>query len=271
MAIRARVWAPAAAAVFGMMIGGGVASAQKRKGDRVDVTKVAESLNVYKSASGTYIVIDPKKSDQFYYGKAKAMHRQWNKGSGGTTEKGYAYFWEPRLGKGYRASGNRYRHRMGKLVLDKGMGQLECGKRKTQFVLLGKAKAKKFLAKAKFYKPKWKREAYALARDQLGKYYFVDKLIREYGNRGFRVYMGYRGKMKKTRLVNVAIDSAGAVFATKKGHLRLVAGNTAPPIWIRKSKETKLIPLPLGFNRYLIYTGLGVYDGVRLGTPCDDH
>ena len=40
--------------------------------------------------------------------------------------------------------------------------------------------------------------------------------------------------------------------------------------WIANEKKTKLIWLPVEDNRIMIYTDLGVYTGMPLGTPCDD-
>ena len=66
-------------------------------------------------------------------------------------------------------------------------------------------------------------------------------------------------------------DSEGQIFVTKKGELHLVfdKGDTTVS-WSHGKKETRLKEVPVDRNRVLIYTDLGVYTGVRLGTPCDD-
>jgi hypothetical protein len=253
---------------------------RKRKGKKVAaplakpvvIDAFRDKLQVLKSASDTYLAVVPGKTDMLWFGTAKAMYRQKTRGGGGNIKKGYSYFWEPRAGKGFYASGNRYRHQMGKIAFKDDIGNLECGKRKTAFMLLPQDKADAFLAKAKFFERRWKREAYSLARDHKGRYSYVDRLQRDHGGQGYRVFVGYRGKVKPTRLKNLALDSAGAVFFTRKGNLRLVMSrNTSESFWARRGKESKLIELPVYLNRYMIYAELGVYDGIRLGTPCDEH
>ena len=43
-----------------------------------------------------------------------------------------------------------------------------------------------------------------------------------YGGKGYRVFVGKKGAMKQLPLTDVASDSAGDVFSTKTGDLRLV-------------------------------------------------
>lgn len=110
-----------------------------------------------------------------------------------------------------------------------------------------------------------------LARDNTGTYYYADKLVPEYGGKGFRVFVGKRGAMKLTPLADVASDSAGEVFATKNGELRLVHmdGEPSTAEWARGSGEPlKLTVLSSYVNAKLIYNDLGVYS--FLGTLCDN-
>ena len=67
------------------------------------------------------------------------------------------------------------------------------------------------------------------------------------------------------------------IFATKSGDLRLVldkkqmeAGEKPVMKWVEGKKEVKLIDVPVENNAPMIYGSLGVYDGEKLGTPCDD-
>jgi hypothetical protein len=129
--------------------------------------------------------------------------------------------------------------------------------------------AKRVLAQAVFHKPRWRRQSYALARDNAGRYYFVDRPREPEGNHNFRLMVGPRGSLKPQKMINVVSDSEGDVFATKSGKLRLVLGKQES-IWIQGSKETKLLYLPLEDNHVMIYKELGVYVGEPLGTPCDD-
>jgi hypothetical protein len=69
-------------------------------------------------------------------------------------------------------------------------------------------------------------------------------------------------------MTNVVSDSAGDVFATKSGELKLVLGKKEAS-WVQGKKAKDLILLPLEDNVQLIYSELGVYTGQPLGTPCD--
>ena len=60
------------------------------------------------------------------------------------------------------------------------------------------------------------------------------------------------------------------LFATKKGSLRLVLNKKGESRWITRKDKVELTVLDLYMNAALIYGELGVYDGERLGTACDD-
>ena len=83
-------------------------------------------------------------------------------------------------------------------------------------------KAKAVLDKSQFLSPGLVRRPHLLARDDMGIYYYVDKLSERHGGKAFRVFVGKRGAMKQVPLVDIAMDSAGQVFSTKTGDLRLV-------------------------------------------------
>lgn len=151
-----------------------------------------------------------------------------------------------------------------------------CGSRNATLTEVPAAEAQTIVGAAAFYRPRWTRKPYRLARDDRGQYYFVDHLriededFRNPGpKRDLRLFVGPRGKLKLQPMTNIVSDSQGDIFATKSGELRLVA-NQAEVKWVAGKKETKLLGLPIEDNARLIYTELGVYDRERLGTPCDD-
>ncbi len=81
--------------------------------------------------------------------------------------------------------------------------------------------------------------------------------------------------MKPVALVNIVSDSEGDIFASKRGRLRLIfthGGRDRQRTWewISGKKRRSLTDVPVLRNIMLIYRDLGVYDGKRLGTPCDD-
>ena len=129
-------------------------------------------------------------------------------------------------------------------------------------------KAKAVLDKAQFLTTADMRVPVALGRDNSGVYYYVDRLIKQYGGAGYRVFIGKKGAMKLTQLADVAVDTAGEVFSTKTGDLRLVHGTDATGEWVRgTSQPTKLTMLNVDISTPLIFSGLGIY--TFLGTICD--
>jgi hypothetical protein len=128
--------------------------------------------------------------------------------------------------------------------------------------------AKKLVDAAAFRRPFWKRQAQALARDDAGNYYYVDRMRDDYGGKGHRIFAGPKGGMKELPMTNVVSDSVGEIYATKKGELRFVMDPNKAS-WIRGAAKTELTIIPIEANVSLIYGELGVYDG-SLGTPCDD-
>ena len=141
---------------------------------------------------------------------------------------------------------------------------------------LAAAEAKAVVAGAKFYKTRWNHFAYSLARDNTGKYYYVDNLREPEHAKNFRLWAGMKGAMKQQKMTNVVSDSEGDIFSTKTGSLRLIL-DKHETTWFEKRqyesgepKKTKLVFLDPADNHIMIYTDLGVYTGEPLGTPCDD-
>jgi hypothetical protein len=148
-----------------------------------------------------------------------------------------------------------------------GTYKLWCGERTTEFKAVEQGKVTAMVGGAKFHPPRWKYRAYALARDDAGTYYYVDRR-RDEGSMEFRLYSGQRGSMKPLKMVNVVSDSEGDIFSTKTGELRLVL-DKKESAWVQKGKRQQLKSLPVEDNVALIYADLGVYTGQPLGTPCD--
>jgi hypothetical protein len=230
------------------------------EGEPADVSAVKAKLKVLEDGKKHYIVLQPFADpyEHFYYGDGKAFWAQRVRGGGRSGEESFdRSFWEPRVEKN-----SSFGFRDAKYTL-------YCGDRTTEFKALPDAEAAKILDGAKFFKTRWKRQAYALARDNTGKYYYVDRMREPEGNKNFRLYVGPKGSMKLAKMTNVVSDSAGDIFATKTGELRLVL-NKSETMWMKGKAQTKLIFLPIEANVPMIYTELGVYTGEKLGTPCDD-
>jgi hypothetical protein len=229
--------------------------------DDIDISTVKAKLQVVGDGKQHFIVINPDEimDEYFFYGDGKTFYGQRTPSGGRNGDSFERTFWEPRVHALYQSS---FQFKDGKY-------ELQCDKRKTTFTRLPEAEAKALLDGAKFKKPRWTHRAYALARDNTGKYFFVDRLREPEDSKSFRVWAGLKGAMKPQKLTNIVSDSEGDIFATKSGALRVVLSKRES-LWAAHGKEQKLILLPLEDNVVMIYSELGVYTGERLGTPCDD-
>jgi hypothetical protein len=131
-----------------------------------------------------------------------------------------------------------------------------------------KAKVKAVLKGARFLKPRWHRQAYALARDDEGTYYYVDQPREPKDDTELQLYIGTRGSMAAVETRVLVRDPEGDVLGTGGGRLKL-SNERREAEWIQGQERRKLTWLELRPNAPLIYTSLGVYPGERLGTPCD--
>ena len=248
-------------------------SAEPPAGSPLDVSPVQAELVVSTDGKGHFLAAIPHakraaaggdSSAHSYYsadGKRFVALRVTG-GSAIGTESFDHVVWEPRVQARWQAA-------FGWKQPPQGAGWwVQCADRKTALIELAAADKAALLAKAQFVTATWDRRAHALARDNNGIYWYVDRGVGE-KSKQYRVFMGLRGQMKPMPLVNVVSDSEGDVFATKQGTLRLVMGK-GESLWAKGKMEQKLILLPLEDNRQLIYTDLGPYLGQRLGTPCDD-
>lgn len=233
--------------------------------DVVDISKV-EKLLVFSDGKGHYIVTSKLKQDEafLYYGDGKAFYNQRVVSTGGSYDEKAGWndvnwtFWDPRISAGWQKS----------FGWKDGKATVQCDNRATEVKFVEEAEAKQILGNAKFMKPRWKRKAYALARDREGNYFYVDNLREPPGAKAFKLYAGKKGEMKPLPLTNIVSDQEGDIFSTKHGDLRLVL-DKGESSWIIKGKTVKLVPLEIDGNIKVIYSELGVYGGT-LGTPCDD-
>jgi hypothetical protein len=226
-----------------------------------DVASVKGQLALLTDGKKHYLAVVPfGPGDHLYYGDGRQFFAQRviSRGSVGTESFDYT-FWEPRVNAGYQAS----------FELRDGKYQVQCEERKTVLTRVADAEAAALLEKAAFFKPRWTHRAHALARDDRGTYYFVDRVREPEDSKTFRLFAGPKGGARELKMTNVVSDSEGEVFSTRTGELRLVLGKHEAT-WIKGKKRTTLIPVPVEDNHVLIYTDLGVYTGQRLGTPCDD-
>ncbi len=249
-------------AAFAQMSVAAAGEPEPAPGSAVDIAAVRDKLVFASDGKGHTIAAVPFAEDRWSHvywsadGKVFSALRITG-GSAVGTEKFDKVFWEPRVAARWQ----------GGLGLDGNQWWVQCFDRKTNLQVVDGDNRTKLLA-AQFVAPTWDRQAYALARDDTGTYYFVDRGVGE-KSKHFRVFIGPRGQLKPRPLVNVVTDSEGDIFATKEGSLRLVLGKSEST-WIAGKRQSKLVILPLDENRQMIYRELGPYLGQRLGTPCDD-
>jgi hypothetical protein len=162
---------------------------------------------------------------------------------------------------------------------DKKTCSVSCGERTTRLQLVEGEARQRLLAAASYQPSPQTRAAHRLARDDSGRYFYVDRGNTPDTEKSFRLYVGPKGRMKLQKMTNVVADSEGEIFTTKSGSLRYVTDRKLPPIWFEHGKKITLTVVPIEgtdeggapINNYqLIYNELGVYLGQKLGTPCDD-
>jgi hypothetical protein len=263
--------APIAAAVVALLFtsasfDGAEARPKKKKvkDEAEDISAYKKNLVVLSDDDGDVYVMEGTWGEEHavFYGDGKTMYRQrvFGGGSDGTTGRIDYSFWSPRSD-----AGEIGRNAKGEYYLSCGRG---ADAESVPLKKMSDADSKKVLDTAKYQKAFWKRQAQALARDDAGNYYYVDRMRDDYGGKGHRIFAGPKGGLKELPMSNVVSDSVGEIYATRKGELRFV---TEPnkAWWIKGSVKTELTIIPIEDNIALIYGDLGVYDG-SLGTPCDD-
>jgi hypothetical protein len=136
------------------------------------------------------------------------------------------------------------------------------------------AEAKRILARAELFAPRWRRIPHLLARDDQGVYFLVDGARQASGDPAqppdFRLYVGKKGALARIELEDALLDDGGYVFVTSGG--RLVArkqGRKFATEWATGTTRIALTWLDAADHPVLIYRELGVYAGQDLGTPCD--
>jgi hypothetical protein len=250
-------------------VASGIAVAGEPKPTAVDIKAFKSKLVVLEDAQGgTYVVLPGSGEDArvWYGGTAKTLYEQIivNRFSNGETGAWDLGVVAPRVTNTQPGSIQRQ---------DDGSFHRWCGS--DHDLPLKQAptdRAKSIIDKASFLSTALTRRAHLLARDDSGTYYYVDVIRDQYGGSGYRVFVGKKGAMKQLPLSDVASDTAGEVFATKSGDVRIVRNNDDSKIasvtWVKGEKHTPLVKLDLDVNSRIIFKDLGVYS--FLGTICDD-
>jgi hypothetical protein len=255
---------------MGIALALGATAAAEPKPKAVDIKAIRDKLLVLADNDGGVYVALPGSGGRLWYGtaKSKKLYEQvvTGRSSDGTTGKWDIAVWAPRVPNlqpgtvGRDSDGGYFRY---------------CGEDATKVALteLTGDKAKAILDKSSFLSTAMIRRPHLLARDDSGVYYYVDVIRNEYGGKGYRVFVGKKGAMKQRPLSDIATDSAGDVFATKTGDLRIVRdvsdSSKATTTWVKGEKRTQLVSLDLDLSSVLIYKDLGVYGFT--GSICENY
>jgi hypothetical protein len=255
-------WAP-------LLLGAGAAAAKpagkpaaEPAAPVVDVADVKDKLEILTDGKKHYVALIPFDDGwkHVYYGDGKSFYALRVFGGGSTGREAFDFvFWEPRVKARYQAQ----------VTFKDGKYEVQCDTRTTELRALPRNEAEAVIGAATFHEAMWRFRAFALARDDRGTYYYVDRQREPDDSLNFRLYAGPRGALKPLKMVNVVSDSEGQIFSTKAGDLRLVL-DRKEAAWVKGKARTTLVPLPIEDNAALIYGDLGAYTGQRLGTPCDD-
>ena len=156
------------------------------------------------------------------------------------------------------------------VAFDKTAGtcSIRCGTKNTPLTLMPREQGQQLMSSATLEASPRTREPYALARDEHGVYYYVDRGIAPEQRQSFRVWVGKKGELKLQKMKDIAADSEGEVFSTASGDLRFIT-SSSQYTWVHGKQRATLTKLPIDPNLGLIYNTLGLYTGQRLGTPCD--
>jgi hypothetical protein len=251
----------------GVALGAASASAEP-KPTPVDIKAFRDKLSVFADANGgIYIVQHSFDSGdrRMFFGTAKSVYEQRIVGYSRNGDAWTINTWAPRLSDFHPAYFERKAD---------GTFQKSCdGKDDAVLTQLTGDKAKAILDKTPIMTEQLVQRPHLLARDDAGIYYYVDRLAPAYGGKGYRVFVGKKGAMKQLDLTDIASDSAGEVFATKTGDLRLTrtlesGSTTSKAHWIKGEKKNELVVLDVEANSPVIFRDLGVYK--FLGTLCDN-
>lgn len=226
----------------------------------VDLSPVRDKLEVLSDGQGHYFVLVPfgPTNEHLYYGDGKTFAGQRvTGGSKSGTESFDRVFWEPRVASRWKAA----------LDHKDGRYHVRCDDKVTELFTVMDDEKQKVLTTGQFTTHTWDRQPYALARDEKGTFFYVDQVVGDKAQ--FRVFRGPRGAMKQVPVTSAVIDPAGDVFTTKDGALRVVA-EKKESAWAKGKSRTPLTVLEVEENLQVIYKELGVYQGQKLGTPCDD-
>jgi TolB-like protein len=200
-----------------------------------------------------------------FAGSADQLWAQYLIGGGANGTSQFSLnFWDPRTQGGGEAE----------LDFNEGALTLSCKAQRLAYTRLPAAKERAFLARAKLFTQRWRRQGMALGRDEDGTYYFVDEPRGDGNREDLHLFIGRKGQVVPVKVTDVLREESRVIVETDAGTLTLPTGEDAAsrnvPGTFKSPGGTKPVNvLDLWRSRAMIYTTLGAYPGERLGTACD--
>ena len=230
----------------------------------VDVTQYKDGLIVLQVAPERYLVtsLDQMRNRTFWSTEQGLNQLRPITGDSEGEPPDYTQVWA-RFADYTLGYGNAIR-----LEWNTGTWTLRCGDTEVPVQEVTGGLTEQIIEDSTFRKPAWDRVPIMLARDEYGTYYYVDQDRWDRSYENLHVYSGWMGKMSRTKLVLVAEDSEGSIFATRSGDRRLIMDKDMYR-WVEDDVSHVLRKVPIDANWSFIFTTLGVYEGQDYGTPCD--
>lgn len=239
-------------------------------------TKI-DDLKLVTDGKGLYLAFpaDRDSTERVFVGDGKAFRAlRIGGGSANGSEGTWSYnFWDPRIreGSGGGVDGQFEKAKGGKYVVT--CGNRHETQRSFELKPVADKEAAKILKGAKFFQQPWRRQAYALVRDDDGNFFFLDEALgRPNGERDFRFWMGSKGDMKGYAIKDYLTDPGSEIFVTTAGRLKRTHATDKSPMeaeWVVGGQKTKVTWLDLPSQAQLVFTKLGVYAGDKPASPCD--
>jgi len=229
--------------------------------------EVQKKMVLITDGKGHYVAVAGYQfsEDGFFAGDGKSFWAQYVIGGGAEGDvKFNMVFWDPRIPAAYQRA----------IDFSDGKYTIQCGDKKVAYQLVPKAQAEPVLKKARFLKPRWRRRALALARDDSGNYFVVDGAREDNDEtRKPRLFTGPKGGLREVPLRDAISDAKGMLLISEAGKLRLSPGDAGDAEWTDgKGGVLKLTRLEIGPREgKLIYKELGLYKDDPLRTACDPH
>lgn len=226
-------------------------------------------LTVYSDERGHYLAAAPLEAATrpVFAGTKKKLFLQEVVASGadGSSTHGFA-FWDPRATREADAV----------FEVRDGEARVRCGGSEAALKPLPRAEASKILTGATFYKPRWLREAHALAGDDEGNLFYVDRARGGAGRAGrgadYRLFAGPKGALTHQEIVDIAGGGGDSlILITASGRLKLgrAADGRSTAEWTAGDGRRVLRVLDVSRDGALVHRDPGVYGGEPVGTPCD--